>query len=84
MHVTCGPPAVCFSWFKIRHPLVVPPCTALSRKTSPGASEEAVHALDSLAAIVQTLGPDTLAAGIVEPAVLGAAHRLAVQLALAD
>lgn len=47
-------------------------------------SEETVHALDGFAAVVDALGPDALAAGVVKPAVLGAPHGLAVQFALAD
>lgn len=47
-------------------------------------SEETVHALDCLAAIVHAFGSDALAAGVVKPAVLGSSHRLAVQFALAD
>lgn len=37
-------------------------------------SEETVHALHNLAAIVHTFRPDALAAGIVKPAVLGSSH----------
>lgn len=47
-------------------------------------SEETVHALHCLAAIVHAFGSDALAAGVVKPAVLGSSHRLAVQFALAD
>lgn len=47
-------------------------------------SEQTVHALHSLAAVVHTLGSDALAARVVEPPVLGAAHGLAVEFALAD
>lgn len=48
------------------------------------ASEETVHALHSLAAIVHAFRSDALAAGVVKPAVLGSSHRLAVQFALPD
>lgn len=48
------------------------------------ASEQTVHALHCLAAIVHAFGSDALAAGVVEPAVLGSSHRLAVQLTLTD
>lgn len=47
-------------------------------------SEETVHALHRLAAVVHAFGSDALAAGVVKPAVLGPSHRLAVQLALTD
>lgn len=47
-------------------------------------SVKAVDALGCFAAVVDTLGADTLAAGVVEPAVLGPAHGLAVLLTLAD
>lgn len=47
-------------------------------------SEEAVHAFDRFGAVVHALGADALAAGVVEPAVLGAAHGLAVLLTLTD
>lgn len=60
----------------------VQPQTLQHRRTL--SSEETVHALDSLAAIINALRPNALAASIVEPAVLGSSHRLAVQFALAD
>lgn len=44
--------------------------------------KHAVHALDSLTAVVDALGPDALAAGVVEPAVLGRPHGLTGDLAL--
>lgn len=47
-------------------------------------SEETVHALHGLAAVIHTLRPDALAAGVVKPAVLGSSHGLAVQFALPD
>lgn len=47
-------------------------------------SEETVHALHCLAAIVHAFRSDALAAGVVKPAVLGSSHRLAVQFALTD
>uniref|UniRef100_A0A0E9QQI0 Uncharacterized protein n=1 Tax=Anguilla anguilla TaxID=7936 RepID=A0A0E9QQI0_ANGAN len=84
MHVNRGPSCpVRLSCVKYGTPLWCPHAQ-LSRRTSPRASEETVHALDSLAAVVQALGPNALAAGVVKPAVLGATHGLAVQLALAD
>ncbi len=43
-----------------------------------------VHAFDSFTAIVQTFRTDALTAGVMKPAVLRSAHRLAVLLTLTD
>lgn len=48
------------------------------------ASEETVHALHSLAAVVHALRPDALAARVMKPAVFGSSHRLAVLFTLTD
>lgn len=50
----------------------------------PRASEQTVHALHGLAAVVQALRSDALAASVVKPAVLGSSHRLAVEFTLTD
>lgn len=47
-------------------------------------SEHAVDTTGCSAAVVQALRPDALAAGVVEPTVLGSAHGFAVLLALVD
>lgn len=44
--------------------------------------KHAVHALDSLAAIVDALRADALAAGVVKPAVFGRSHGLTGDLTL--
>lgn len=46
------------------------------------ASEHAVHTFDSFTAIVDAFWPNTLAAGVVKPSVLGSSHGLARDLAL--
>lgn len=47
-------------------------------------SEETVHAFDCFTAIIHALGPDTLAAGVVEPAVLRSSHRLTILFTLTN
>lgn len=45
-------------------------------------SVQTVHAFGHFAAVVDTFGTDAFTAGVVEPAILRAAHRLTVQLTL--
>ena len=49
-----------------------------------GQSGETVGAANTPAPVVDTLWPDALTAGVMEPTVLGAAHGLTVLLTLAD
>lgn len=57
---------------------------SVSLSYSSPASEHAVHAFYGFAAVVDAFWPDTLAAGVVKPSVLGSSHGLARDLALMD